>query len=432
MIQTTPASDQRPQPKLDSQYDIIVVGAGPAGSTVAALSAEFGYRVLLLDRAGMPRFHVGESLIPECYWPLKRLGLIDQLKQSAFPKKFSVQFYSEGTKASAPFYFDMHNPHECSQTWQVERGQFDGMLLDNAVAKGAVAHTRAHVLDAIWDGDQAVGVKVKLTDGDSPRQVEIGAKIVVDATGQSAFLASRLKLKTTDARLKKGTIWTYWKGAQRDPGKDEGATLIMQTQGKESWFWYIPLQDDIVSVGCTGNMSYMFNKDRSDSEQIYQEELARCPALADRLANATRTEDYFTTKDFSYYSSKGAGPGWMLVGDAFGFIDPVYSSGVFLALKSGEFAADSIHEALQADDVSTERLSAWHPVYSEGVDHFRRLVYAFYAPGFSFGGFLREHPQYKSNLVDILIGDVFKPGVGEMFDAMGDIMPPVEEAVAGV
>ena len=194
MIQTAPV-DQRAQPELESEYDVIVAGAGPAGSTVAALTAQFGHRVLLLDRAGMPRFHVGESLIPECYWPLQRLGLIDQLKRSAFPQKFSVQFYSDGSKASAPFYFDMHNPHECSQTWQVERGQFDGMLLDNAVAKGATAHTKAHVLDTLWEGDQAVGVKVKLTDSDEPVTREIRAKIVVDATGQSAFLASRLKLK---------------------------------------------------------------------------------------------------------------------------------------------------------------------------------------------------------------------------------------------
>ena len=329
-----------------------------------------------------------------------------------------MQFYSDGSKASAPFYFDMHNPHECSQTWQVERGQFDGMLLDNAVAKGATAHTKAHVLDTLWEGDQAVGVKVKLTDSDEPVTREIRAKIVVDATGQSAFLATRLKLKESDPRLRKATIWTYWKGAHRDPGKDEGATLILQTKGKQSWFWYIPLQDDIVSVGCTGDLAYMFNENRSESEAIYQEELERCPALQDKLQHATRAADYFTTKDFSYYASQGAGPGWMLVGDAFGFIDPVYSSGVFLALKSGEFAADAIHEGLSANDVSGERLSAWHSVYSQGVDHFRQLVYAFYARDFSFGDFLREHPQFKTNLVDILIGDVFKPGVGDMFAAI--------------
>jgi flavin-dependent dehydrogenase len=130
-----------------------------------------------------------------------------------------------------------------------------------------------------------------------------------------------------------------------------------------------------------------------------------------------------TTKDFSYHSSQPVGPGWMLAGDALGFIDPVYSSGVFLALKSGELVADTINEAFEADDFSVERLSQWYPGYRAGVENFRKLVYAFYTPGFSFGSFLRQYPQFKTNLVDILIGDVFKPEVAEMFTVMQDEIP---------
>lgn len=418
------------QPALDGAYDVIVMGGGPAGSTVAALLADYGHSVALLERSSVPRFHVGESLIPETYWPLKRLGLIEQLKASAFPKKFSVQFYSDGSKPSAPFYFDEYNPHESSMTWQVERGDFDKLLLDNAVAKGAVVRTDAQVLDVLFDGDRAVGVRVKLAeskskDGDARASREIRAKVVVDATGQSAFLMHRLGLKTTDRHLKKGTIWTYFKGAARDPGKDEGATLIMQTEGKRSWFWYIPLRDDIVSVGCTGSMEDMFPKG-STPEQTFQRELDRCPALQERLKDATRHLDYFTTKDYSYRSREAAGPGWVLAGDACGFIDPVYSSGVFLALKGGEFVADAVHDALEHDDLTAERLGAWQQEYRGGLDNFRRLVYAFYAPDFSFGEFLREHPEHHSRLVDILIGAVFKPGVEKIFDDMGEVVAPVE------
>ena len=230
-----------------------------------------------------------------------------------------------------------------------------------------------------------------------------------------------------DPRLKKGTIWTYWKGAHRDPGKDEGATLIMQTPGKKSWFWYIPLQDDVVSIGCTGSMGYMFGKEHGDAENVYQRELARCPAMQKRLANAERCTDYFTTKDFSYYSREGAGNGWVLVGDSFGFIDPVYSSGVYLALKGGEFAADAIHDALERGDLTAPRLGQWQPLYKQGIENFRKLVYAFYAEDFSFGMFLKDNPQYKSNMVDILVGDVFKPGVGDIFDAMGMVEPAADE-----
>ncbi len=424
MIDLHPPSDNRPQPEVDAVYDVVVIGAGPAGATVGGLIAEHGHRVLILERSPFPRFHLGESLIPQTYWPLKRLGLIDQLKQTAFPRKYSVQFVTEDGKESAPFYFDQYNPYECSVTWQVVRSEFDKMLVDRALELGAVVHTSAQVLDVLFDDDRAIGVRMMLS-GDGERSTrDVSAQVVVDATGQSAFLANRLGLKQPDKRLKKGSVWSYFQGAHRDTGKDEGATIILQTEGKKSWFWYIPLPDDIVSVGCTGSMHDLFATGRGDAEQIFNEELTRCRGVQRRLKKATRITKYLTTKDFSYCASRAAGPGWLLVGDALRFIDPVYSSGVFLALKSGEFAADAIHDALLAADVSTARLGVWQPAYAEGVELFRKLVYAFYTPGFSFGQFLREHPQHRNNLVDILIGDVFKPGVGEIFEAMGEVLPP--------
>ncbi len=447
MIQSTFPPAFTSAPPLQDSYDVIVIGGGPAGSTVAALLAEAGHSVLIVERSTMPRFHVGESLIPQTYWTLKRLGVIEQFKRSAFPKKFSVQFVSDGHKESAPFYFDEHIDHESAQTWQVERADFDQMLLENAIAKGATLRTQAQVLDVLFEGDRAVGVKLKLAGQTSdpetassepaasasadaappsepralatgpPQVCEIRSRVVCDASGSSAFLSTRLGLKQPNPLLRKGSIWSYFRGAQRDSGKDEGATIIMQTEGKQSWFWYIPLRDDVVSVGCTGDMPHMFPKG-SAPEQTFARELDRCPALQKRLQHATRCMDFFTTKDYSYGSSAAAGPGWVLVGDAYGFIDPVYSSGVLLALKGGEFVADAVHAALEANDLSGSALGSWQETYDAGVDNFRRLVYAYYTPEFSFGEFLRDYPQYKPNLVDILVGDVFKPGVSEMFDVM--------------
>jgi flavin-dependent dehydrogenase len=415
------------RPELQDDWDVIVVGGGPAGSSTAALIAEHGHRVLLLEREKVPRFHVGESLIPETYWPLKRLGLIERLKNSAFPRKYSVQFVSDGSKESVPFYFDLYNPHESSVTWQVVRSDFDRLLIDRAIELGATVHSSAHVTDVIYQEKTAVGVHCRLTNGDGTwSDRAFNCRVVIDATGQSAFISSRRGERDRDPRLKKGTIWTYFKGAQRDSGKDEGATLIMQTEMKKSWFWYIPLPDDMVSVGCTGGMHYMFGRDFSDAEVVFQRELDRCPAMSKRLANATRSSEFLTTKDFSYYARQGAGDGWLLVGDAFGFVDPVYSSGVYLALKSAELAADAVHDALQRDDVSGPRLGQWQPMFKQGLENFRKLVYAFYTPGFSFGMFLKEYPQYRSNMVDILVGDVFKPGVEKIFDAMGVVEPPID------
>lgn len=422
-----PTTDYRPS--TEGAWDVIVIGGGPAGATTAALVAEHGHRVLLLERSPVPRFHVGESLIPETWWTLRRLGLLEQMAASRFPRKYSVQFVSDGHRESAPFYFDVHNPHESSVTWQVIRSEFDRMILERARELGAVVHTSAQVIDVVFEGDRAVGVRTRLkNENGGKHEKTLRASIIVDATGQSAFLSNRRNDRVKDPFLQKGTIWGYFRGARRDSGRDEGATLIMQTESKKSWFWYIPLPDDIVSVGCTADMPYLFGKDSGSTNEAFHQELERCPAMQERLTHAEQVGDFLTTRDFSYYSGDGAGPGWLLVGDAFGFIDPVYSSGVFLALKSGEFAADSIHEALERGDTSAARLGQWQPLYRQGIDNFRKLVYAFYAPDFSFGSFLKEHPQYHSNLVDILVGDVFKPGVGEMFEAMGDLQPVMAES----
>ncbi|HID22401.1 MAG TPA: NAD(P)/FAD-dependent oxidoreductase, partial [Planctomycetaceae bacterium] len=241
---------------------------------------------------------------------------------------------------------------------------------------------------------------------------------LVDATGQSTFLAVRLGLKQQDPNLRMASVWTYFQGAHRDSGKDEGATIILQTPGKTSWFWYIPLPDDVVSVGCTGRLEDLFAEREASPADVFARHRERCPALQRRLAHATRVREFFVTKDFSYRTAVGAGPGWVLVGDALGFIDPVYSSGVFLALRSGEMAADAIHAALVAGDVSAERLGGWQRMFSQGVDRFRRLVYAFYDPRFSFGRFLREFPHHKGRMADILMGRVFQQDIEDMFRDM--------------
>ncbi len=425
MIQTEHPRQRLPLPPLADAYDVIVIGGGPAGATTGALLAEAGRSVLILERSQMPRFHVGESLIPDTYWTLERLGLVDTLKASAFPKKYSVQFISENGKESAPFYFDEWNPHESSQTWQVERGEFDRLLLDTARNKGATICTSAHVTEVLVEGDRAVGVGVKLTDADGQTHVrQLQSKVIVDASGLSAFLVNRLGLKDPDPRLRKGTIWTYWKNVLKEPGpRDEGATLIISTLERKSWFWFIPLTDDVVSIGVTGDVEYIFDKSRGTPAEIYQQELDRCPGLQKRLASAERIHDFFSTRDFSYSVKQPAGDGWVLVGDAAGFIDPIYSSGVYLALKSGEMVADVVHAALQENDPSAERLGSWYPRYHQGKVMFHWLVYAFYTREFSFAAFLKQFPQHKGAITDILIGNVFREGLEEMFADMHAAFP---------
>ena len=220
------------------EYDVVVIGGGPAGSTTSTILSQAGLKVGLFEREKFPRFHIGESLIPETYWVLKRLNMLEKMRQSHFVKKYSVQFINANGKLSAPFYFWDNKPHECSQTWQVVRSEFDHMMLDNAREHGVDAHDGVHVIEVLFDGDRqpkptarsavATGVAVKQ---DGVRR-EIRAKVVVDASGQAALLMNRMKLRLWDPVLNKGAIWTYWEGAYRDTGRDEGATMVIQTPGQ--------------------------------------------------------------------------------------------------------------------------------------------------------------------------------------------------------
>jgi flavin-dependent dehydrogenase len=405
---------------INSEYDVIVIGGGPAGSTVSTLLAQRGVRVGLFEREHFPRFHIGESLIPETYWVLKRLNMLPKMQRSHFVKKYSVQFVNSSGRQSAPFYFHDNKPHECSQTWQVLRSEFDQMMLENAREHGVDAHEGVHVLEVRFDGQRATGVKIKDVDGSFR---EIQASVVVDASGQAALLQNRFRLRVWDPVLNKGAIWSYWKGAYRDTGRDEGATMVLQTNNRSGWFWYIPQHDDMVSVGVVAPFDYMFKGRGSNPEKTFYDEVQRCPAVKKRIEGGTRATGFFVTRDYSYRSTRVAGDGWVLVGDAFGFLDPLYSSGVLLALKSGELAADAIAEGLAAGDTSETQLGRWGDAFNRGVDRMRRLVCEYY-DGFSFGAFVRQHPDLRNTITDLLIGDLFTDRVDVVWEPMEALYRP--------
>ncbi len=410
-----------------TNVDVVVVGGGPAGATVSTILTQKGYKVELFERDHFPRFHIGESMIPNTYFPIERTGLLKKMKASHFVKKYSVQFINQHGKLSEPFYFWDNKPHESSQTWQVIRSEFDKLNLDHTRENGVKVSEGARVLEVLFEGKRAVGVRVK---PENEPEREVRSKVVIDASGQSTLIIDRFGLREWDPKLKKAALWTYWKGAQRDTGRDEGATLVIQTQGKTGWFWYIPQHDDSISIGIVADHDYLFKRGTKDMEAIYFEEVAKAPGLQPRLKNATRCDIFRIQKEYTYRAKQVAGDGWCLVGDAFGFLDPLYSSGLLLALVSGSMAADVIAEGIEKGDTSETQLRKWEKPFVQGIDRIRRLVCEYY-DGMSFGRFVKKHPHLKGLVTDVLIGDVFKDDVDVLWPLMDELrkeqgIPPYE------
>lgn len=413
-------------------YDVIVVGGGPAGSTIASILAREGGHVVLFEKEEFPRHHIGESLMTDTYWTFQRMGLLEKLKQSPFVRKYSVQFANPAGRESRPFYFFEALHHESAVTWQVTRAAFDKMLIEHAADQGAAVHQGTAVKQVLFEGDRAVGVDVLMKDGS--RQT-FHAKVVVDATGQSAMLSNKFRWRVRDPKLKKAVLYSYFKGAHREADLNGGATLVLRTPpGSGGWFWYIPLEDDLTSVGIVADPGYLLKDRGQDLAKIFHEEIDKCESVQRRVAIGTRVDKIYSILDYSYRSKHNAGNGFIIIGDAYGFLDPIYSSGVLLALKMAELAADAIHDAFRHNDFSAERLGQFQTKLDQGIESMRKLVYAFYNDGFSFAEFLRKYPEQRVNIINLLIGDVFRDGVDEIYGPMSEfaeIPAPLYEQIDG-
>src|SRR5499427_1416902 len=411
-----------------NNYDVIVIGGGPAGSTIASILSREGRKVVLFEKERFPRHHIGESLMTDTYWTFQRMGLLEKLKASPFVRKYSVQFANPAGKESRPFYFFEAMHHESAVTWQVTRSEFDKLLIEHAADQGATVHQGAAVKQVLFEGDQAVGVEVKMKDGSLQ---SFHSRVIVDATGQSAMLSNRFRWRVRDPKLKKGVLYSYFKGAHREPDLNGGATLVLRTEhGSGGWFWYIPLENDITSVGIVADPEYLVKGRGQDLARIFDEEVEKCEPCRRRVASGVRVDKIYSILDYSYRSKQCAGDGFILIGDAYGFLDPIYSSGVLLALKMAELAADAIHDAFRNADFSGERLGQFQSKLDQGIESMRKLVYAFYHEGFSFSQFLRKYPEQRFHVINLLIGDVFREGVDEVYGPMSDfaeIPPPLYE-----
>jgi flavin-dependent dehydrogenase len=321
-------------PSSESSFDAVVIGGGPAGSTAATLLAQAGRRVLVVEREKFPRFHIGESLLPYSMPVFERLGVRAVLDDTFLHKHGAELSTACGTRQVRFFFregFQIAHP----RSYQVERSTFDKLLLDHAAASGAEVREATTVERVTFDAD---GATVALRGAG-----EVRAQYVIDASGRQTVLGTQFDLKRRYDGLNKFSVFAHFDGVVREPG--EVGTLTRMIRDEDRWFWIIPITDTRTSIGVVTDAE-TFKRARQTPEQFLTEAIATQQVLGERMAAAERAGEVHATGDYSYRNTRLAGERWLLAGDAAGFIDPVFSTGVFLALASGETAADAVETAL--------------------------------------------------------------------------------------
>jgi flavin-dependent dehydrogenase len=370
--------------------------------------------------------HVGESLIPHCWDTLDRLGMTSRLDAKGFQTKQSVQFVSEEGELSTPFYFEKHTDHPRARTWQVDRETFDTMMMERAREAGAEVREGIKVIDFLEEEGVVVGVTA---EDESGHCFELRAPITMDASGRDALFQRKKKWRKRDPKLNKIAIWTLYKGAKRDPGVDEGATTIAYVKEK-GWFWNIPLKDDIVSTGIVAERDYLY-RDGRDLAKIYEREIKENKWVHDHLSEGEQFGEYWVTGEYSYRAENCATDGLLLIGDAFAFLDPVFSSGVYLALTTGSMGADAVELALKNEDTSAGQFQGYGEKVCQGIEWMRKLVYAFYDDNFSFKDVVMKYAEVRRDLTDCLIGDLMDKDYEELFKRVGEFADLPEDLAHG-
>jgi flavin-dependent dehydrogenase len=359
---------------VTAKYDVIVIGGGPSGSTVAARLVQRGRRVLLLEKEHFPRFHIGESLLP-CSMPLfEELGVMPALQAHGFLPKYAAEFVTADGSLTQRYAFADGLIPGAPSAFQVDRSEFDHVLLKNAARLGVDVREGATVT-RFEIGRESAEVTVR---DDAGNETRYSAQLLLDATGQTSMLAGKLGLREMDLGLKNFAVFSHFEGAERHPGKREGDISVVLVPG--GWWWVIPLADGRTSVGQVGPASLL--RGRKPDEAYFHEQIAATPYLAKRLGQATRVAPVRTISDYSYVSRKLAGDRFVLVGDAGAFIDPVFSTGVYLGMVAAFRAAEAVDAALSAGRYSRREFVDYEAWVLKQVDTYKKFVKGFYKPEF--------------------------------------------------
>jgi flavin-dependent dehydrogenase len=357
-----------------AMYDVAIIGGGPAGSTAAALLARAGRRVIVFEREKFPRFHIGESLLPFSMKAFSRLELHEKLLRAGFLKKFGGQIFGACSERGTKFYFKDGFRSQTDHAYQVTRADFDKVLLDHAAECGAEVHEETSVDRVDFSKDD---VELAVRRNSSSRSIR--ARYVIDASGRTSVLGKHFKIKKTYDHLQKLSIFAHYDGVWRAEGID--GTLTLLVRGIDRWFWVIPLTTARTSIGVVLDKE-VFRQSKLRAEDFLEQALTEQPIIAQRMTHARRASEVYVEADFSYRSARLQGDRWLLAGDAAGFIDPIFSSGVFLAVFSGERCADVLNDILDHPRKARRLFASYERAVNRAMDIYLRFVNAWYTKEF--------------------------------------------------
>ena len=356
------------------EFDVAIIGGGPGGSTVATLVARRGRRVVLFEKEKFPRFHIGESLLPRNMEVFEELGVVEKLEQHGFQHKYGGEFVAGNGEGGATFRFIHALCNRYYQTYQVLRSDFDKLLLDHSRENGADVREENAVREVRILPPHGVEVDVE----SAGRRQTIQAKMLVDASGRDTFLANKFKTKQPINGLKKVAIYAHYRGGYRPQGKDAGNTVIVRAD-EHSWFWMIPMKEDRVSVGLVTDAATV-RAFQGEPAELFRLRIEQSPVMSARLKDAELISKFIVTSDFSYQSRQFVGDHWLLVGDSAVFLDPIFSTGVFLAMDGGSRAARLIEKALAKGDFSARMFRSYERERRKHIGLYFEMIFNYYRP----------------------------------------------------